>query len=49
MADPRFFAVAGPFTLRELAEIAEAEIGGDADPQAIFTDVATLDAAASGR
>ena len=48
MADPRFFAVAGPFTLRELAGIADAEIGGDADPEMDFTDVAALDAAGSG-
>jgi UDP-3-O-[3-hydroxymyristoyl] glucosamine N-acyltransferase len=48
MADPRFFSVAGPFTLRELAEIAEAEIGGEADPQSVFSDVAALDAAGPG-
>ena len=46
MADPRFFSVAGPFTLGELAEIAGAEIAGDADTEATFVDVAPLDQAA---
>ncbi len=45
MADPRFFTVAGPFTLNQLAEISRAEIGGDADPEAVFSDVAPLDTA----
>ncbi len=45
MADPRFFTVAGPFTLEELANIAGAEISGTADPKTVFTDVAPLDAA----
>ena len=43
MADPRFYSVAGPFTLRELAGIARAEIGGAVDPEAVFSDVAALD------
>ncbi len=45
MADPRFFARAGPLTLEQLATIAGAEIGGTADPDALFADVAPLDAA----
>lgn len=49
MADPRFFAVAGPFTLARLAEIAGAEIGEGADGEALFDDVASLDAAGPGQ
>ncbi len=45
MPDPRFFSAAGPFTLKKLAEIAGAEIGGGADPGLTFSDVASLDAA----
>lgn len=45
MADSRFFTVAGPFTLAELAEIAGAEISETADPGKVFTDVAPLDKA----
>jgi len=45
MADPRFFTVAGPFTLQKLAAIANAEIGTGGDPEAVFTDVAPLDTA----
>ena len=46
MADPRFFAVAGPFTLGQLAEIAGADIAGaDATKNEIFVDVAPLSAA----
>jgi UDP-3-O-[3-hydroxymyristoyl] glucosamine N-acyltransferase len=41
MADPRFFAAAGPFTLRELAAIASAEIAGG-DGARRFVDVAPL-------
>jgi UDP-3-O-[3-hydroxymyristoyl] glucosamine N-acyltransferase len=44
MADPRFFSVSGPFTLKELARSAEAEIGAG-DPEKIFDDVAPLDKA----
>jgi len=45
MPDPRFYSVAGPFTLDELAKIsgAEATSGGDR----LFSDVAPLAAAAS--
>ncbi len=36
MADPRFFKNAGPFTLAQLAEIADAELqGGDGDSQIV--------------
>ena len=46
MADPRFFAVAGPFTLGQLAEIAGADIAGAPAPDgAAFVDVAPLSAA----
>lgn len=48
MADPRFFSLAGPFTLGALAEIAQAEIGGGADNKAVFTDVAPLHVAGPG-
>ena len=47
MADPRFFVLAGPFTLRELAGFAGAEIAGDSDPDRVFSDVAPLDQATS--
>jgi UDP-3-O-[3-hydroxymyristoyl] glucosamine N-acyltransferase len=43
MADPRFFTIAGPFTLKKLAAVAGAEIGGaGVDPEAVFHDVAPL-------
>ncbi|MBT3360021.1 MAG: UDP-3-O-(3-hydroxymyristoyl)glucosamine N-acyltransferase [Rhodospirillales bacterium] len=45
MADSRFFAVAGPFTLAQLAEISGAEMGGDADPGMEFSDVSALETA----
>lgn len=45
MADSRFFAAAGPFTLNELATIAGAEVGGEGDPARPYKDVAPLDAA----
>lgn len=45
MADPRFFPAAGPFTLARLAEIAGAELGGQATPDATFRDVASLETA----
>ena len=38
MPDPRFFTVAGPFTLQKLAAIASAEIGPGTDPDTVFTD-----------
>ncbi len=45
MADPRFFTVAGPFALRELADLCGAEIGGDLGADTTFSDVAPLDRA----
>lgn len=45
MADPRFYSIAGPFTLQELADIAGAEIAPGADRSASFRDVAPLDRA----
>lgn len=45
MADRRFFDNAGPFTLAELARIAEAEPSAGADGTRRFCDVAPLDAA----
>ncbi|EKV30816.1 UDP-3-O-[3-hydroxymyristoyl] glucosamine N-acyltransferase [Caenispirillum salinarum AK4] len=42
MADPRFFPLAGPFSLSTLAEVAQAEVAADADPSAAFEDVAPL-------
>ncbi len=45
MADSRFFAVQGPFTLSELAEIAEADLGPGTDGNAVVSDVAPLDTA----
>ncbi len=45
MADPRFFKVAGPFTLGEIAEITGAEPAEGAEPGRLFTDVAPLERA----
>lgn len=45
MADPRFFTVAGPFTLARLAELSGASLNPGADPAALFRDVAPLDRA----
>ncbi len=45
MADPRFFGVDGPFSLKELAEISLADIDASANPDRVFTDVASLDMA----
>ena len=45
MTDPRFYSVAGPFTLEALAEISGARVGGEAILGATFTDVASLDLA----
>jgi UDP-3-O-[3-hydroxymyristoyl] glucosamine N-acyltransferase len=47
MADPRFFQVSGPFPLRRIAEIAEAQLSGTSDSDALFTDVAPLNRAGS--
>lgn len=48
MADPRFFSRAGPFSLRELADIAEAELLTDSAAEALISDVAPLSQATSG-
>lgn len=45
MADPRFFTVAGPFSLARLAEISGAELAAGANPEAVFVDVAPLESA----
>jgi len=45
MADTRFFDKAGPFSLKDLARIAGAEIAGGGDGAASFTDVKALSAA----
>ncbi len=45
MADSRFFAVSGPFTLSELAEVGDAEMTGEADPSKQISDVAPLETA----
>ncbi len=42
MPDPRFFSVAGPFSLEDLAETARAEIAGAADSAKRFVDVRAL-------
>ncbi|MEL6962461.1 MAG: LpxD N-terminal domain-containing protein, partial [Pseudomonadota bacterium] len=47
MADQRFFRLRGPFSLAELASLADARLEqGDASKQ--IRDVAALDAAAEG-
>ncbi len=45
MADPRFFAKAGPFTLAELASRCGADLASGVDPETCVVDVAALDAA----
>lgn len=45
MADPRFFQKAGPFTIGELAAVAEAELAPGAPADRLIQDVAPLDAA----
>jgi len=47
MADDRFFKKQGPFTAQHLAEIASAELRGDAN--LLINDVAALDQADSGQ
>jgi UDP-3-O-[3-hydroxymyristoyl] glucosamine N-acyltransferase len=48
MADRRFFTVAGPFTVAELAARTGAAIGGAAEAERSLTDVAPLDTAGPG-
>ncbi|HXP95979.1 MAG TPA: LpxD N-terminal domain-containing protein, partial [Telmatospirillum sp.] len=45
MADPRFFAKAGPFALAELARWCGAELADATNPDAVLHDVAPLDKA----
>ncbi|MBF0560430.1 MAG: UDP-3-O-(3-hydroxymyristoyl)glucosamine N-acyltransferase [Alphaproteobacteria bacterium] len=45
MADPRFFSVAGPFTLAALSRLAGAEIASGVDETRMIQDVAPLDRA----
>jgi UDP-3-O-[3-hydroxymyristoyl] glucosamine N-acyltransferase len=42
MADPRFFHVAGPFSLGQVAEIAGAMLSKAANPDRLITDVAPI-------
>jgi UDP-3-O-[3-hydroxymyristoyl] glucosamine N-acyltransferase len=45
MADPRFFARQGPFSIGDLARLAGAEIAPGGDPARMVSDVAALDTA----
>src|SRR5258708_36087060 len=45
MADPRFFRVAGPFTVADIARRSGATVAGAGESQRILRDVAPLDAA----
>jgi UDP-3-O-[3-hydroxymyristoyl] glucosamine N-acyltransferase len=45
MADPRFYKLAGPFTLKEMSVLTGAILSADADPKISFKDVAPLSAA----
>tara|TARA_B100000315_G_scaffold194030_1_gene184624 strand:- start:2630 stop:3658 length:1029 start_codon:yes stop_codon:yes gene_type:complete len=45
MADPRFFKVAGPFSLEQLAEISGSEIGDKSRETRMFSDILPLDSA----
>jgi UDP-3-O-[3-hydroxymyristoyl] glucosamine N-acyltransferase len=47
MADPKFFTKAGPFTLAQLAKISGAVISDSVNADAVYNDVAPLDAAES--
>jgi len=49
MADPRFFTVAGPFSLARLAEISGAELAPGTDGAIEIRDVAALDIAGEGQ
>ena len=48
MPDPHFFKVAGPFSLRELAEVPDVELASDVDPDIMISDVRPLDQAGVG-
>tara|TARA_B100000959_G_C14921839_1_gene599881 strand:+ start:203 stop:1231 length:1029 start_codon:yes stop_codon:yes gene_type:complete len=45
MADPRFFKVAGPFSLGQLAEFSGSEIGDKSREGQMFSDILPLDSA----
>lgn len=45
MADPRFFSVAGPFTVAEIARRSGAAIGGAGETERLLRDVASLETA----
>jgi UDP-3-O-[3-hydroxymyristoyl] glucosamine N-acyltransferase len=45
VADPRFFDVAGPFTVAEIAKRIGAELGGAAEDRRVLHDVAPLETA----
>jgi len=45
MADPRFFKVAGPFSLEQLAEISGSKIGATSREEQMFSDILPLDSA----
>lgn len=47
MADPRFFTNQGPFSLAQLAEIAQGTLSEGADADLLITDVAPLDLASA--
>ncbi|MGH6981939.1 MAG: LpxD N-terminal domain-containing protein, partial [Stellaceae bacterium] len=47
MADPRFFEVAGPFTVAEIANRIGATVAGAATPERLLRDVAPLQTATS--
>ncbi|MCF8467951.1 MAG: UDP-3-O-(3-hydroxymyristoyl)glucosamine N-acyltransferase [Sneathiella sp.] len=48
MPDPHFFKVAGPFSLRELAEVPDVELAAGVDPDIVISDVRPLDQAGEG-
>jgi len=48
MADPRFFDVAGPFTVQELATISGAELAPGVAPELVISDVQALSDAGAG-
>jgi UDP-3-O-[3-hydroxymyristoyl] glucosamine N-acyltransferase len=48
MADPRFFARQGPFTLAELAARAEAEVADPSQSALLIEDISALETATSG-
>jgi len=45
MADPRFFTLGGPLSLKALAEKTGAQLGENADPERLMRDVASLETA----